>query len=136
MRSKFIVIEPHFTDIDTHCYFDISNGRCRASLEIYADMGMLGDVAAALEAPVLEHDWPRFSFDMADTYLGLGLSVSKGEPYRILRVRMVDVSGDHYRAEFDISLDAEEAAELAKDLREWIKAPEYHFIWNRFGWKD
>ena len=131
MRTKFIVIDPNFTDIDTHCYFDVSNGRCRASMEIYADMGMLSDVVKALEAPELDQPWPKPPLEFDECYLGIWFTVTAQNPHRVLTAKLIE-SGV-LRADICIDLNAEESAELAEDLRHWLKNPVYHFIWKKFG---
>jgi len=100
-------------------------------MEIYADMGMLSDVVRALEAPELDCPWPAPPYDIDDTILGLWFTVTAMEPHRVLRARLIERGV--LRADIYIDLNAEESAELAKDLRDWIKKPTYQFIWKRFG---
>ena len=94
---------------------------------------MLSGVVAALEAPELDHPWPEHPTDQGRILLGLFLSVTKSDTYRVLHASVIE-SGV-CNADIHIQLNEEESADLAKELRAWIEKPIYQFIWKKFGWE-
>lgn len=58
MRQRYFLIEPKYSDPDTFCHFVVGSDRVRASIQIYADLWMLGEVSAALTAPSLKAEAP------------------------------------------------------------------------------
>ncbi|MDR2128618.1 MAG: hypothetical protein LBP52_06085 [Burkholderiaceae bacterium] len=54
MRQRYFPIEPKYADPDTFCCFTVGSDRVRTSVQIDANLWMLGEVAAALAAPSLK----------------------------------------------------------------------------------
>jgi hypothetical protein len=58
MRQRYFLIEPKYSDPDTYCHFVIGSDRVRASIQIYADLWMLSEAAAALTAATVKEETP------------------------------------------------------------------------------
>jgi len=136
MKQRYFLIEPKYSDPDTFCRFAVGSDRVHASIQIYADLWMLGEVAIALTSPLLKEEWP-----VVDEYIdGDGelfffyLTVKQHEGgVKRLRFRVFQEwqdDGAPYRADICFDLSPEDAAELAKDLKAWCAKPDYTFIWN------
>lgn len=139
MQTRYFLIEPKFSDPDTFCSFIVGSDRVRASIQIYADMWMLSEVAAALVAPVLEEEWPCHPEFQDDADYGIFffyLTVlphqggKKQLRFRVFQEMLED--GAPYRADIRFELTSDEAAEIAKDLRAWCSRPEFTFNWKAF----
>lgn len=136
MQTRYFLIEPKFSDPDTFCSFIVGSDRVRASIQIYADMWMLSEVAAMLVAPALEEEWPRHPEFEDDAEYGLFFYLTvlphQGEKkqlrFRILQEMLED--GAPYRADIRFELTDEEAAEISRDLMAWCSRPEFTFNWK------
>lgn len=137
MQTRYFLIEPKFSDPDTFCSFIVGSDRVRASIQIYADMWMLSEVAAALVAPKLEKEWP-FHPEFGDEaeyglfFFYLTVLPHQGEKkqlrFRVFQEMLVD--GAPYRADIRFELTEEEAAEVSVNLRAWCVRPEFTFNWK------
>ncbi len=137
MRTRYFLIEPKFSDPDTFCSFIVGSDRVRASIQIYADMWMLREVASSLVVPVLETEWPCHPEFQDDGSLGLFFFYMTVPPHRggkrQLRFRVFQDGlddGAPYRADIRFELTLAEAEELSKDLQAWCSKPEYTFSWK------
>jgi len=136
MRQRYFVIEPKYSDPDTFCRFTVGSDRIHASIQIYADLWMLEEVASALTLPLLKEEWPvNIGYNDGDGDLFFFYPTvlpHEGENIR-LRFRVFQEwqdDGALYRADIRFELSAAEAAELARDLKVWCAKPEYTFIWR------
>lgn len=135
MRQRYFFIEPKYSDPDTFCNFIVGSDRVRASIQMYAELWMLEEVANALTAPILVAESPaNDEFADDDNLFGFLLSVfpHNGEN-RWLRFRLFQDwldDGAPYRADIRFDLAPNEAITFAKELREWCCKPEYAFIWK------
>jgi hypothetical protein len=137
MQTRYFLIEPKFSDPDTFCSFIVGSDRVRASIQIYADMWMLSEVAAALVAPTLDEEWPiHLEFDdhghcgMFFFYLTV-LPHQGGEKqlrFRIFQEWLDD--GAPYRADIRFELTDDEATEISRNLRTWCSRPDFTFNWK------
>lgn len=137
MRTRYFLIEPKFSDPDTFCSFIVGSDRVRASIQIYADMWMLREVAVALVAPALEQEWPCHPEFENDADYGLFffyLTVlphqggKKQLRFRIFQEMLED--GAPYRADIRFELTPKEADAISKDLTAWCARPEFTFNWK------
>lgn len=135
MRQRYFLIEPKYSDPDTFCHFVVGSDRVRASIQIYADLWMLCEVAAALVAPSLSEEAPVV-FDFEDDgklfYFYLTVLPHEGGQRR-LRFRVFQEwleDGAPYRADIRFDLSPKEAAEFASELEAWCAKPEYGFVWK------
>jgi len=136
MRQRYFVIEPKYSDPDTFCRFTVGSDRIHASIQIYADLWMLEEVASALTFPLLKEELPvNFGYTDGEGYLFFFYPTvlpHDGENIR-LRFRVFQEwqdDGAPYRADIRFELSAAEASELARDLKAWCAKPEYTFIWS------
>jgi hypothetical protein len=137
MRTRYFLIEPKYSDPDTYCSFTVGSDRVRASIQIYADMWMLSEVAAALVAPGLEEEWPRHPEFDDDAQYGLFFFYLTVLPHqgekKQLRFRIFQEwldDGAPYRADIRFDLTSEEAAEMSRDLMAWCSGPQFTFNWK------
>jgi hypothetical protein len=135
--DTYFEIVPEYSDPDTYVRFTVSNGFCRASLKIYADLSALANLADALAQSPFSSLSPESLFDFEITEemcMNIGFAVlSSNEPkQRVFRVLVVDTDPPNaYRAQIDISMNEEEAREFSNDLNIWIRNPVTHFIWKQ-----
>lgn len=135
MRQRYFLIEPKYSDPDTFCHFVVGSDRVRASIQIYADLWMLGEVAAALTAPSLELETPvvhEFEDGSDLFYFYLTVMPHKGGNKR-LRFRFFQDcldDGAPYRADIRFDLSQREALGFASELKVWCANPEYAFVWR------
>lgn len=135
MHQRYFLIEPKYSDPDTFCHFVVGSDRVRASIQIYADLWMLRQVAAALSAPSLKEEVPDTG-EPVDEYgvFHFELTVLPHEGggkrlrFRVFQEMLDD--GAPYRADIRFDLSPEEAEEFARDLEAWCAKPEYAFVWN------
>lgn len=135
MRQRYFLIEPKYSDPDTFCHFTVGSDRVRASIQIYADLWMLGEVAAALIAPSLQDECPVIAeFENGDDLFYFYLTVLPHEGgNRRLRFRVFQDwldDGAPYRADIRFDLTPSESEEFAREIRAWCSKPEYSFIWK------
>lgn len=135
MRQRYFLIEPKYSDPDTFCCFTVGSDRVRASIQIYADLWMLGGVVAALEAHSLEQESPDLLQDPNDEpYFGFELTVlphdggNRRLRFRIFQEMLED--GAPYRADICFELSPKEATEFADELRAWCAKPLFVFNWK------
>jgi hypothetical protein len=135
MHQRYFLIEPKYADPDTFCCFTVGSDRVRASIQIYADLWMIDEVVAALEAPALEKEYPTFGRDTGDDRVfGFELSVlphtggNKCLRFRIFQDWLDD--GAPYRADIRFEFSPEVAAKFADELKAWSAKPEYVFVWT------
>jgi hypothetical protein len=135
MRQRYFLIEPKYSDPDTFCHFVVGSERVRASIQIYADLWMLREVATGLTAPSLEEETPIVA-DFEDVcwlfYFYLTVLPHKGGRKR-LRFRVFQETlddGTPCRADIRFDLLPKEAEEFAQELRAWCAKPEYVFVWK------
>ena len=135
MRQRYFLIEPKYSDPDTFCHFVVGSDRVRASIQIYADMWMLGEVAAALTAPSLKEETPVVAeFEDGDDlfYFYLTVMPHKGGKMR-LRFRVFQDwldDGAPFRADIKFDLSQKEAEAFASELRAWCAKPEHALVWK------
>lgn len=135
MRTRYFLIEPKFSDPDTFCSFIVGSDQVRASIQIYANLWMLGEVAAALTKPSLKEECPVVAeFEDGDDlfYFYLTVLPHEGGNKRIRFRVFQDWLDDNapYRADIRFELTPAEADEFAKELLAWCKKPEYAFNWK------
>ncbi len=136
MHQRYFIIEPKYSDPDTFCYFVVDSDRARASIQIYANLAMLTQVADALALPRLEREAPEPSFGTDDEY-GIFYFDLSGMPHeridwtlRFVVFQEMLNDGAPYRTEIRFHLTAEEASEFSRELAAWCDKPEYAFIWK------
>jgi len=132
----YFEITPEYSDPDTYVRYVASNGFCRASIKMYADLYALSHVASALvdENLTLSENETLFEFKITDELCGnIGFAVIPDKPNRrTFRVLIVDTDSPHpYRAQIDFVLNQHEAKELSDQLFNWIENPDFHFIWKK-----
>lgn len=135
MRQRYFLIEPMYSDPDTFCHFVVSSDRVRASIQIYADMWMLGEVAAALIAPSLKEETPVVAeFQDGGDLFFFYLTVMPHEGgNKRLRFRVFQDWLDYgvpYRADIRFDLSQKEAEAFSSELKAWCEKPEYAFVWK------
>lgn len=137
MHQRYFFIEPKYSDPDTFCHFMVGSDRVRASIQIYADLWMLSEVAAALSAPALQKEAPALDYlhlDKDESLFYFCLTVLPHEGgKRCLRFRIFQDyldDGAPYRADIRFVLSADESKEFAHALKDWCMQPEYTFIWK------
>ena len=135
MRQRYFLIEPMYSDPDTFCHFVVGSDRVRASIQIYADMWMLGEVAAALIAPSLKEEPPVVAeFQDGGDLFFFYLTVMPHEGgNKRLRFRVFQDWLDYgvpYRADIRFDLSQKEAEAFSSELKAWCEKPEYAFVWK------
>ena len=135
MRQRYFLIEPMYSDPDTFCHFVVGSDRVRASIQIYADMWMLGEVAAALSAPSLKEETPVVAeFQDGGDLFFFYLTVMPHEGgNKRLRFRVFQDWLDYgvpYRADIRFDLSQKEAEAFSSELKAWCEKPEYAFVWK------
>jgi len=135
MRQRYFLIEPMYSDPDTFCHFVVGSDRVRASIQIYADMWMLGEVAAALIAPSLKEETPVVAeFQDGGDLFFFYLTVMPHEGgNKRLRFRVFQDWLDYgvpYRADIRFDLSQKEAEAFSSELKAWCEKPEYAFVWK------
>lgn len=134
MRQRYFLIEPKYSDPDTFCHFLVGSNRVRASINMYADLWMLAEVASALTASSLEEETPvipELEDDDCLFHFYLTVLPHAGDGRR-LRFRIFQDwldDGAPYRADIRFDLTQEEANEIAKELKAWCAKPEYALMW-------
>ena len=135
MRQRYFLIEPMYSDPDTFCHFVVGSDRVRASIQIYADMWMLGEVAAALSAPSLKEETPVVAeFQDGGDLFFFYLTVMPHEGgnkrlrFRVFQDWLDD--GVPYRADIRFDLSQKEAEAFSSELKAWCEKPEYAFVWK------
>lgn len=135
MRQRYFIIEPKYSDPDTFCCFIVGSDRMRASIQIYADLWMLQEVASALTVPFLKAEAPVVAeFENGDGLFYFYLTVlphdglNKRLRFRIFQDLLDD--GAPYRADIHFHLTPKEAEEFAQELKAWCGKPEYAFVWQ------
>jgi len=135
MRQRYFLIEPMYSDPDTFCHFVVGSDRVRASIQIYADMWMLGEVAAALIAPSLKEETPVVAeFQDGGDLFFFYLTVMPHEGgnkrlrFRVFQDWLDD--GVPYRADIRFDLSQKEAEAFSSELKAWCEKPEYAFVWK------
>lgn len=135
MRQRYFLIEPKYSDPDTFCHFIVGSDRVRASIQIYADLRMLREVASGLTATSLAEEVPDIG-EPVDEYgeFNFELTVLPHEGGRKrLRFRVFQEMLDDdapYRADIRFDLSPEEAGDYARELEAWCVKPEYVFVWK------
>lgn len=137
MRQRYVLIEPKYGDPDTFCHFAIGSDRVRASIQIYADLEMLLDVAEGLDAPNLKEErlpWEYGDFDPSHANFDLLVSVLPHDGgTRTVRFRVfqdIQEDGAPYRADIRFHLSEPEAKAFAAELRAWCAKPKFTFVWK------
>lgn len=135
MRQRYFLIEPKYSDPDTFCHFVVGSDRVRASIQIYADLWMLREVADALDAPSLREEVPvvtEFEDDYGLFFFYLTVLPHEGGckslRFRVFQEMLDD--GAPYRADIRFDLSPTEAGDFAKELKAWCAKPEYVFVWT------
>ena len=135
MRQRYFLIEPMYSDPDTFCHFVVGSDRVRASIQIYADMWMLGEVAAALIAPSLKEETPVVAeFQDGGDLFFFYLTVMPHEGgnkrlrFRVFQDWLDD--GVPYRADIRFDLSQKEAEAFSSELKAWCAKPECAFVWK------
>ena len=135
MRQRYFLIEPKYSDPDTFCHFVVGSDRVRASIQIYADMWMLGEVAAALIAPSLKEETPVVAeFQDGGDLFFFYLTVMPHEGgnkrlrFRVFHDWLDD--GVPYRADIRFDLSQREAEAFSSELKAWCEKPEYALVWK------
>ena len=135
MRQRYFLIEPKYSDPDTFCHFVVGSDRVRASIQIYADMWMLGEVAAALIAPSLKEETPVVAeFQDGGDLFFFYLTVMPHEGgnkrlrFRVFQDWLDD--GVPYRADIRFDLSQKETEAFSSELKAWCEKPEYAFVWK------
>ena len=135
MRQRYFLLEPKYSDPDTFCHFVVGSDRVRASIQIYADMWMLGEVAAALIAPSLKEETPVVAeFQDGGDLFFFYLTVMPHEGgnkrlrFRVFQDWLDD--GVPYRADIRFDLSQKEAEAFSSELKAWCEKPEYAFVWK------
>ena len=135
MRQRYFLIEPMYSDPDTFCHFVVGSDRVRASIQIYADMWMLGEVAAALIAPSLKEETPVVAeFQDGGDLFFFYLTVMPHEGgnkrlrFRVFQDWLDD--GVPYRADIRFDLSQREAEAFSSELKAWCEKPEYALVWK------
>lgn len=136
MRHRYFLIEPKYSDPDTFCNFVVGSSRVRASIQIYADLEKLAQVADALVLPLLERESPEPSFEINDEYgifcFDLSVMPHRGGD-RVLKFVIFQEfldDGAPHRTEIRFHLTAEEASEFSRKLAAWCDKPEFALIWK------
>ena len=135
MRQRYFLIEPMYSDPDTFCHFVVGSDRVRASIQIYADMWMLGEVAAALIAPSLKEETPVVAEfqDGGDLFFFYVTVMPHEGGDKRLRFRVFQDwldDGVPYRADIRFDLSQKEAEAFSSELKAWCEKPEYAFVWK------
>ena len=135
MRQRYFLLEPKYSDPDRFCHFVVGSDRVRASIQIYADMWMLGEVAAALIAPSLKEETPVVAeFQDGGDLFFFYLTVMPHEGgNKRLRFRVFQDWLDYgvpYRADIRFDLSQKEAEAFSSELKAWCEKPEYAFVWK------
>lgn len=135
MHQRYFLIEPKYSDPDTFCHIVVGSDRVRASIQIYADLWMLGEVAAALVAPSLKEESPvHVEFIDGKDLFFFYMTVmpheggSKRLRFRVLQDWLED--GAPYRADIRFDLSQKDAEILASELKVWCAKPAYTFVWR------
>lgn len=136
MRQRYFLIEPKYSDPDTFCRFTVGSDRIHTSIQIYADLWMLGEIASALTLPMLKEEWPvnvEYIDGDSDLFFFYPTVLPHEGGNKRLRFRVFQEwqdDGAPYRADIRFELAPAEATELANDLKAWCVKPEYTFIWK------
>ena len=135
MRQRYFLIEPMYSDPDMFCHFVVGSDRVRASIQIYADMWMLGEVAAALSAPSLKEETPVVAEfqDGGDLFFFYVTVMPHEGGDKRLRFRVFQDwldDGVPYRADIRFDLSQKEAEAFSSELKAWCEKPEYAFVWK------
>ena len=135
MRQRYFLIEPKYSDPDTFCHFVVGSDWVRASIQIYTDMWMLGEVAAALSAPSLKEETPVVAEfqDGGDLFFFYVTVMPHEGGDKRLRFRVFQDwldDGVPYRADIKFGLSQKEAEAFASKLKVWCSEPEYAFVWK------
>lgn len=137
LEYRYFFIEPQFSDPDTFCHIFVGSGCVRASINIYVNISMLLDAAAALEADSLHEESPWVDEQyraVDDTIFDFQLTVMPHDGgQRVLRFFILQElldDGAPFRADIRFQLSAEDAVQFAKELRAWCENPEYTFFWK------
>lgn len=113
--DTYFEIVPEYSDPDTYVKYTISNGFCRALLQIYADLYALSYVARALVEDALPVLPPESMFDFKITdelcmNIGFAIIPACQPNHRIFRALLVNTDAPHpYRTQIDIVLNQIEA---------------------------
>ena len=139
VSRRYFRIEPKYANWDVFCRFKVGSKHVRASIDIYADMEMLYDVAAALTASRLEKAttvFPGPRDERDDWIFGFFLTVQPHEGTdKRLRIRVFQGGlddGAPYRADICFEFTSVEAEEFAQKLRAWCDKPDYVFSWEAY----
>lgn len=135
MRQRYFLIEPKYSDPDTFCHFVVGSDRVRASIQIYADMWMLGEVAAALTAPSLKEETPVVAEfqDGRDLFFFYLTAMPHEGGNKRLRFQVFQDwldDGVPYRADIRFDLSQKEAEAFSSELKAWCARPESAFVWK------
>ena len=121
MRQRYFLIEPKYSDPDMFCRFTVGSDRIHASIQIYADLLMLEEVAVALTSPTLNEEWPvdvTYTDGDGDLFFFYPTVLPHEGGDKRLRFRVFQEyqdDGAPYRADIRFELSAAEAAKLAFD---------------------
>ena len=136
MRQRYFLIEPKYSDPDTFCRFTVGSDHVHASIQIYADLGSLQDLAFAMTLPHLKEESPvNVEYNEGDRDLFFFYPTvlpHQGEKIR-LRFRIFQEwqdDGAPFRADIRFELTPAEAAKFAYELKAWCAKPVYKFIWK------
>ena len=134
---RYLSIEPLFSNPDRFCRINVGCDQVRCTIQIFPDPGMIEDVIQALEMEIVTKEMPD-CFD-EDQYLNLSCSFNwhlsvmpDPGPGKTLRSRTWDCTqpGVDSHSEIRISLNLDEARELAEELRKWLRHPDCSVSWH------
>lgn len=136
MRQRYFLIEPKYSDPDTFCRFTVGSDRINATIQIYADLWMLDQVAAALTLPMLNEEWPvdiGYTDGAGALYFFYPTVLPHEGGIKRLRFRIFQEwqdDGAPFRADIQFELSPTESVKLATDLKAWCLKPEFTFVWS------
>jgi hypothetical protein len=135
-RDIYFEIVPEYSDPDTYVRYTISNGFCRASLQIYADPYAMAYVADKLiEEPFVEDSDRIHDFAITDKYcmnIEFDVVAAYKPEERIFQVLIVNTEVDHpYRTQIQIVLNKSDAKDLSDELARWVQNTDSYFIWKK-----
>ena len=134
MRQRYFLIEPKYADPDVFCHFVVGSDRCRASIQIYADLAMLSDAAAALAQPTLREESPPVGQVTEEGLFYFYLTVpphdggSRQVRFRFFQDWLDD--GAPFRADIRFHLTLTEAHAFSQELTAWCARPDFTFVWK------
>ena len=132
MKTRYFLIEPKYSDPDTFCSFIVGSDRVRASINIYADVDMLREVAWALSVPDLKAETSKLDkTEEWDFKLHMAV-LPRDNGGRTLRVQIIQNwlnDGAPFSADVQLIFSRDAAAVFARDLSAWCERRDYTFNW-------